>query len=64
MKKILIGVLSLFILISLTGCSFKDLFVKENESEELMQGKIKVAIDVKDYGIIRVRCRYCSNYSY
>ena len=54
MKKILIGILSLFILISLTGCSFKDLFVKENESEELMQGKVKVEIDVKDYGIIKL----------
>ena len=52
MKKISVALLVLLIFI--TGCSIKDLFVKENESEELMSGKISVNIDVKDYGIIKL----------
>ena len=47
-------VLALIITLLLSGCSFKDLFVKENEVEELMSGKINVEIDVKDYGIIKL----------
>ena len=47
MKKILVVFLSLFVLINLTGCSFKNLFVKENEKEDLMKGKVNIEIDVK-----------------
>ena len=54
MKKILVVFLSLFVLINLTGCSFKNLFVKENEKEDLMKGKVNIEIDVKDYGIIKL----------
>ena len=52
MKKYFIGLLILVILV--TGCNFKDLFVKENKKEELMSGKVLVNIDVKDYGIIKL----------
>jgi len=52
MKKYLIIVIMLMIFV--TGCSFKDLFVKENKKEELLSGKINVQIDVKDYGIIKL----------
>lgn len=49
MKKIL-GLLILIILI--TGCSLKDLFVKENETIEYLTGKINVEMNIRDYGII------------
>ena len=52
MKKISVALLVLLIFI--TGCSIKDLFVKENESEELMSGKVNVSIDVKNYGVIKL----------
>ena len=52
MKKISVALLVLLIFI--TGCSIKDLFVKENESEELMSGKVNVSIDVKNYGLIKL----------
>ena len=50
MKKI--GILILVLVLFVTGCSFKDLFVKENKKENLMSGKIMAQIDVKDYGVI------------
>ena len=51
MKKIIILVM---MMIFISGCSFKDLFVKENEKEDLLTGTIKVEIDVKDYGLIKL----------
>lgn len=50
MKK-LIGLLILMVLF--TGCSFKNLFTKEN-SKNLLSGIINAEIDVKDYGIIKL----------
>ena len=52
MKKIIILLLISFLFI--TGCSFKDLFVHENEKIEYLEGKVNVEIDVKDYGIIKL----------
>ncbi len=54
MKKLLIVLIGLVLLISLSGCSIKNLFIKENEVENLMKGTINVEIDVKDYGIIKL----------
>lgn len=54
MKKILFVFVSLLILISLSGCSIRDLFVKENKSDDLMTGNVNVEIDVKDYGVIKL----------
>ena len=51
MKKIIIFIT---IMLFISGCSFKNLFVKENKKEELLTGTIKVEIDVKDYGIIKL----------
>ena len=51
MKKIFIFIT---IMLFISGCSFKNLFVKENKKEELLTGTIKVEIDVKDYGIIKL----------
>jgi peptidyl-prolyl cis-trans isomerase B (cyclophilin B) len=51
MKKI---TLLLAIMLFLTGCQFKDLFVKENQVEELLSGKVNVEIDVKNFGIIKL----------
>ena len=50
MKKI--SILLLILVIFITGCSFKDLFVKENKKEDLLSGFVYVDIDVKDYGVI------------
>ena len=50
MKKILC--IMLIMMLFVTGC--KDLFVRENEKEEILSGKINVSIDVKDYGIIKL----------
>ncbi|MBR3661415.1 MAG: peptidylprolyl isomerase [Bacilli bacterium] len=52
MKKI--GIIVFVLILFITGCSFKDLFVKENKKEELLSGKILAQIDVKDYGIIKL----------
>ena len=52
MKKIILALI--IICIFVCGCSFKDLFIKENKKEELLSGKIKVEIDVKDYGLINL----------
>ncbi|MBQ8892633.1 MAG: peptidylprolyl isomerase [Bacilli bacterium] len=52
MKKL--SFVLLILVIFITGCSIKNLFVKENESEELMSGKVNVNIDVKDYGVIKL----------
>ena len=50
MKKLLLIILTLFLI---TGCSFKDLFIKENEKQEYLTGKINIEIIVKDYGVIK-----------
>ena len=50
MKKVLLIILTLFLI---TGCSFKDLFIKENEKQEYLTGKINIEINVKDYGVIK-----------
>ena len=52
MKKIVFFLIIL--LIFTTGCSFKNLFIKENEESKLLEGKINATIDVKDYGIIKL----------
>lgn len=52
MKKVLILLLVSFVFI--TGCSLKNLFIVENEVVEYLKGKVKVEIDVKDYGIIKL----------
>ena len=52
MKKL--SVLLLILVMFITGCSVKDLFVKENKKENLMTGKINAVIDVKDYGVIKL----------
>ncbi len=46
MKKVLLIILTLFLI---TGCSFKDLFIKENEKQKYLSGKINIEIIVKDY---------------
>ena len=53
MKKlgIIVIVLMLFIV---SGCSMRDLFIKENQKEDLLSGKYKVEIKVKDYGTIQL----------
>ncbi len=52
MKKVTIFLVILMLFI--TGCSFKDLFVKENSKEELMSGKVNVEINVASYGVIKL----------
>ena len=52
MKKY--GILLLILVIFITGCSFKDMFVKENEKEELLNGTVLASINVKDYGTIKL----------
>ena len=44
----------LIVLLFLTGCSFKDLFVQENEKIEYLEGKVNVEITVQDYGVIKL----------
>ena len=41
MRKVLLIILTLFLI---TGCSFKDLFIKENEKQEYLTGKINIEI--------------------
>ena len=50
-KKICLLLISLFLI---TGCSFKKLFISENQKEEYLTGKINVQIDVQNYGIIKL----------
>lgn len=52
MKKILLIIVILMLFV--TGCSLKDLFVKENKKEDLLAGKVNIEMDVKDYGIIKL----------
>ena len=52
MKKI--GLILIILCVFMTGCSFRDLFVKDNQKENLMSGKVNVEIDVLDYGIIKL----------
>lgn len=51
MKKVL---LLITILILITGCSLKDLFVRENDTIEYLTGKINVEINVLNYGLIKL----------
>lgn len=51
MKKIIV---LLIILLVVTGCSFKDMFVRENKKIEYLTGKHNIEIKVKDYGVIKV----------
>ena len=50
MKKIIV---LLIILLVVTGCSFKDMFVRENKKIEYLSGKHNIEIKVKDYGVIK-----------
>lgn len=52
MKKI--GLMIIIGCLFLTGCSMRNLFVKENQKEDLLSGKVNVQIDVKDYGVIKL----------
>ena len=52
MKYLKLIIISI-ILVLITGCSLRDLFIKENNSN-LLSGKINVQIDVQDYGIIKL----------
>ena len=52
MKK-LFAILGIGILL-LTGCSIKDLFIRENKEVELLSGKHNVEIEVADYGTIKL----------
>ena len=51
MKRIIILML---MLVLVTGCSLKNMFVRENKVSEYLTGKHNVEIKVKDYGIIKV----------
>lgn len=52
MKKIL--VLLIIGVLFISGCSMKDLFVRENEKIEYLEGKINVEMNVQDYGVIKL----------
>ncbi len=52
MKKL--SLLLIIMVVFISGCSFKDLFIKENIEEELLSGKINVLMEVKDYGNIKL----------
>lgn len=52
MKKLFI--LLIISCLFVTGCSFKDLFIRENEVISYLEGIVNVQIDVKDYGIIKL----------
>ena len=51
MKRIIILMLMIGLL---TGCSLKNMFVRENKTIEYLSGKHNVEIKVKDYGVIKV----------
>ena len=51
MKKLLV-ILGMVLL--LTGCSFGDLFIRENEKVDLLSGKVNVEMIIKDYGTIKL----------
>ena len=52
MKKLL--VLLVIGVLFMTGCSMKDLFIRENKKVEYLKGKINVEMNVKDYGVIKL----------
>lgn len=52
MKKLL--VLLIIGVLFMTGCSMKDLFVRENKKVEYLKGKINVEMNVQDYGVIKL----------
>lgn len=49
MKK---RVVLLIMLLVVTGCSFKDMFIRENKKIEYLSGKHNIEIKVKNYGVI------------
>ena len=51
MKKVIILLISLLVV---TGCSFKDMFIRENKKIEYLSGKHNIEIKVKNYGVIEV----------
>ena len=51
MKKLIIMAL---VILFISGCSLKNLFIKENKKEELLSGKVYALIEVKDYGDIKL----------
>lgn len=51
MKRI-VGLLTILLLF--TGCSFKDMFIRENKVIDYLEGKHNIEIKVKDYGIIQL----------
>jgi len=51
MKKIIILVIMLLLV---TGCSLKSMFIRENEKIEYLSGKHNIEMKVKDYGIIKL----------
>ena len=51
MKRI---VLVLIMLLIVTGCSLKGMFIRENEKIEYLSGKHNIEMKVKDYGIIKL----------
>lgn len=51
MKKFII---LLIVMLVLTGCSLKKMFVRENEKVEYLTGKHYVEMKVKDYGVINL----------
>ena len=53
-KKSKLSLLIIIAMIFITGCSFKDLFVKENQNKEYLKGKVNVQMIVKDYGTIEL----------
>lgn len=51
MKRIIVLVI---VLLLVTGCSFKSMFIRENEKIEYLTGKHNIEMKVKDYGIIKL----------
>lgn len=51
MKKIIILVIMLLLV---TGCSLKSMFIRENEKIEYLSGKHNIEMKVKNYGIIKL----------
>jgi len=52
MKRI--GILVIVLVLFITGCSVKELFVRENEQVESITGKVNVEMTVRDYGTIKL----------
>lgn len=52
MKKSILLVITILLIV--TGCSFKDLFIRENQKTEYLTGKYKVEMKVKNYGVVQL----------